>query len=702
MASDEAKDKSLTPDYSQEYLKFISDIRSKVKIDSDDRSTWRSKQIISVNQRLGVKRYTAFPYPGAPDIPLPETDKLIKKSVPNLVLSAWSPKKMCRVRVAQGVEETAELKEKARRAEMAMNMFLRSPDMDLFKKLMLAADNRKQYGHCIFKIHEKFICTKYGRTLDTEEIDETELKALKSQEKGVKEFYFANKYNLDIGDKEDKKVIDGIIKQLDSGNDIIDFTITDYKSIPMIDIIDPTLVTVPSYTREINQATRIKEEFYLPRHIVEQLIDEEIFLKKDLENIPYWSTSENDMLEHTKSRNEGITDNTSKTDLYRMEMISCWYRLNDKEPFTRKIITLFADVMDPELAVVQDIDFPFNFSGWFYEKDDNEIKDSRYFASRGVPEQIRAMQEIMERCINNKIIRDEMSNTPMWEVLDTSQILDTSVRMIPGAKLPVRQIGTEIKQLSDYPKPDPNSSEIMNILKAYTEEYLAVSDQLFRNATNAGGAKTLGEINVGIQQNSGPLNLEVISWNETLSRVYYKVFLILQDRMGDSIYIDGVEITKDDFNFPAEVKSNGDLEIANEQMATQKAAMRLQVILNPALADIVNSEDRYNALKDWLEKDGVKDPDMFCTDPKVIAQEQIAQMQGQLQQMGQQMQGMQEEMQAKTKEMQKSKMYKEKTDMESKAAAENTDKMESENAISAGKELLGGLFSSGQQGPPQF
>jgi len=154
----EAKDKSIEPAFSQEYLKFLRDIRSKVHIDADDKSVWKSKMIVAINQRLGVKRYSNFPYPGAPDIPLPETDKLIKKSIPNLVLSAWSPKKMCRVRVKDGVQETPELKAKAQKSELVMNMFLRSSEMDWFKKLLLAADNRKQYGHCIFKISERFQC----------------------------------------------------------------------------------------------------------------------------------------------------------------------------------------------------------------------------------------------------------------------------------------------------------------------------------------------------------------------------------------------------------------------------------------------------------------------------------------------------------------------------------------------------------------
>jgi len=691
MAVDEPKDKSLEPSFTQKYLDFLRDIRSKVRIDTQDRSVWKQKMIIAGNQRLGVKRYTSFPYPGAPDIPLPETDKLIKKSVPNLVLSAWSPKKMCRVRVAQGVDDTP-YKEQAKRAEMAMNMFLRSTDMDLFRKLMLAGDNRKHYGHAIFKVSEKFICNTIGKTIDTTVMDETELKFLKSLSNSEKELWFSDQYNLDSEDKDDKKILNDIIKQLNAGNEIIDFEITEYKSVPMIDVVDPVSVTVPSYTKDINTAVRIREEFFLPEHTVVKLMDEGIFLKKDLKEIPYWNGGDNDQVEATKARNEGITDNTSKSDLFRMEQISCWFREDENKPFTRKIFTFFADAMDPELALAQDIDFPFNFDGWQYEKDDNEVKDARYLASRGTPEQIRAMQEIMERCINNKIIRDEMSNTPMWEVLDTSEIMDAHIRMTPGAKLPVRQLGTEIKQLSDYPKPDPNSTEIMTILKAYTEEYLAVSDQLFRNATNAGGGKTLGEINVGIQQNSGPLNLEVISWNETLSRVYYKVFLLLQDRLGDSIYVDGVEITKEDFNFPAEVKSNGDLEIANEQLSTQKAAMRLQVILNPALQDIVNSEDRYNALKDWLEKDGVKDPDQFCTDPKIIAQEKINQMQTQLGQMSQQMAGMAMQGEKATKDLQTSKDKKKEVDAQAQQVKENSDNMEANAALTAGKELLSGLF----------
>jgi hypothetical protein len=285
----------------------------------------------------------------------------------------------------------------------------------------------------------------------------------------------------------------------------------------------------------------------------------------------------------------------------------------------------------------------------------------------------------------------------MWEILSTSQLMDAHIPMMPGAKLPVQALGTEVKQLSEFPKSDPNSTEIMQIMKAYTEEYLAVSDQLFRNATNTGGGKTLGEIEVGIQQNSGPLNLEVISWNETLSRVYTKMFYILRERLGDSIYIDGQEITKEDFNFPAEVRSNGDLEVSNEQLSTQKAMARLQAISNPVFADCVNSEDKYNALKDWLEKDGVKDPDQFCTDPKIIAQEQIAQLQAQAQQLQAQLAGMQEEVKGAVKQKQQAKRQKETSEAEADEAQEVADQTNQENAMQAGEAIGNELLAGAAQ-----
>lgn len=661
------KDKSITKKPSYDKVEFLRKVRLRCGRDEEDRTEWKNKMVIAHYQRMGVKRYSNFPYAGAPDVPLPETDKVIKKAVPTLVLSSMGQKKICTVKVENGAEETPERREKARKAEKGMNFVLLHKDQDWFRKQMLAADNGKQFGHALFKVREQFSTYRRSETLDIEEKEL--LVPLRSMSKEMLAAWLSEKYELDLEDKDEKKIIDDIIKRIHTGEKIIDFEVPKVKSFPIIDVPIPSTVTVPAHTTDINYAERIREEFYLSAHQLDALMRDEIFKEKDIEDIPKAKAKE-DLLSVSMSRSEGITDNTITEDLYRMETISCWHKESENAPYLRKLFTFFADVTDPEEALVQELDFPFTFDGWNWEKWDNEIRDTRYYTSRGVPEMVRAMQEIMERSINNMIIRDEMLNTPIWEVLSTSEIMDISVHLTPGQKLPVQQLGGEIKQLNTFPKADTASQQILTILKAYTEEYLAVSDQLFRNATNVGGGKTLGEIQLGIQQNAGPMSMEVASWNETLSRVYTKVFYILKERLGESLYIDGEEITREDFDFPAEVRSNGNLEVSNQQLAAQKAFARVNVLLNPNLADIVNSEDRYNSLRDWLEKDGVKDPDQFCTDPTVIAKQQIAQLQQQLQQLQQQAMALQNQAQEQVKKTEKAKLQEQDTRAKIKATLE--------------------------------
>ena len=646
------KDKSETGKLSQDLNDFLTELRHKVKKDDTNRGNWKQKMIVAGNQRLGVKRYTNYPYPGAPDIPLPETDKLIKKSVPNLVLSAWAPKKMCLVRVKQGVKPNSQMIEKAKRCELALNMVLRSPETGTFNKLHLAADFTKQYGHCLFRITEDFNSRMVHKVIDLNDFTDEQRASLKAMGKEEKIRFLEDRYDLERDDKGDKKTIDSIIKQFGSGKDVIEFDVEEISSLPNFDVPLPTKVIVPSYVTDINKSPRITLEYFLTREQLEAKMDSEIFRDKDIDDLDLSGVSkvDDDMVEQSKARNEGTEGEMASKDIFRIHETLCYYKPKKSEPSQRWAFTFLADTMDAEESLLQDIEFPFEFDGWNYEKHDNEVKDPRYYASRGVPEQIRALQEILERSINNMIIRDEMNNTPMYEVLDTSDIMDAHIRFVPGQKLPVKAVGQEIKQVNEASKVDISSDRIMQIIKAYAEEYAGSSDQLFRNATNVGGGKTLGEIKEGVKQQSGQLNLDVISWNDTLSRVYKKMFDIMAERLGSSIFINDIEITREDFNFPAEVKSNGTLEVSDQQIATQKAIMRIGVISDPKFADCVNSEDKYNALKDWLEKDGVKDPDLFSTDPKIIAQQQIAQLQQGIQQLSMQYQQLQEQLQSTQKQ----------------------------------------------------
>jgi len=293
--------------FSQKKKDFINTLRSSCIRDTEDRSTWNTKMVIAHYQRMGVKRYSNFPYPGAPDIPLPETDKIIKKMVPTLVLSSWGPKKICTVKVEEGYEITDDLKEKARKAEKAMNMYLRGKDQDWFRKLMLAADNAKQYGHCIFKVYEQFKTYNLSKTLDLED----ESPELRNADSETLKSYISVRFNLDLEDEDEKEIVQDVVTRIKAGEDIVDFEVPMVKCLPVIEVIHPTKLTVPAHTTDINLAERIRYEYYLSANQIERLMEDGIFLKRDLKEVPKASDKGKDFLTTSMARSEGISDNTS-------------------------------------------------------------------------------------------------------------------------------------------------------------------------------------------------------------------------------------------------------------------------------------------------------------------------------------------------------------------------------------------------------
>jgi flagellar biosynthesis chaperone FliJ len=617
--------------------KFITDLRSKVSQDDSDRSIWKTKLITAANQRLGIKRISDYPYENAPDIPLPETDKLIKKQVPNLVLSSWSVKKLCSVKVEEGIQKTPEMEQAAQRAEGAMNMILRDK-CDLFNKLELAADYSKEKGHCIFKVVEDFKTRTVHKVIDLNDYPEEVIAQLKQSRNEELKMFLGQRYNLDTDDEDEAKTLKSIIEQFRSGEEIIEFDIEEVSSLPNIEIPLPDKTIVPSYTTDLAFAERITHEFCLTRHELEERFKTKIYREKKLDEIGFSKNDEDDIIVSQKKQAEGVQSSTAGEDLYRIQEIYTWYKPEASDCYERWVFTFLADIMAQEEALLRMIPFPFEFEGWNFERFDNERKDPRHYNSRGVPEQVRALQEVMERSINNMIIRDEHNNNPLYEVLDTSQILQRTTTFAPGELVPVTQLGAEFRRVDDKAIPDVSSMNSIRISKAFMEEYQASNDQLFNNATNVGGGKTLGEIERGIQKNQPALSQEIIRWNEALSKVYTKFHAIMSERLGDSLWLDGQQVTKEDFLIPSTVRSNGNLEMTNQEIASQKAWLRLQAVIGMRQQGVADIEDVYNAYRDWLEKEGVKDPEDFSTHPAQIMQSQLAQMEQQIQQAGMQLQ----------------------------------------------------------------
>jgi hypothetical protein len=227
----------------------------------------------------------------------------------------------------------------------------------------------------------------------------------------------------------------------------------------------------------------------------------------------------------------------------------------------------------------------------------------------------------MERAINNMLIRDDVNNNPIFTVLNRSRIKAATNRFIPGQVLrvnshdEVQELGTRMNRV------DLSSNLIMDKLKAFIEEYLGSTDQLFRNSTNAGGGKTLGEIEIGVQMSNSQVSIDIILFNETLSKVYRKIWQILKNRVGKPLYINGEYIESSDFDFDVDITPNGTIENLNRNMQIQRAMMRVNSIMQQIQLGLISTpENLYNAMEDYLEKDGVRVPSRYITRPEIIQQ----------------------------------------------------------------------------------
>jgi hypothetical protein len=253
----------------------------------------------------------------------------------------------------------------------------------------------------------------------------------------------------------------------------------------------PEKIFVPKGTTNINKAQRVTHEFYLDEHELVQLALNNILIKERVfkvleERRGGISKGDNDFNELQKARIEGISEGAISGEKYRIHETIVWRQPAKDKPFEKWVFMSFADIGSIDDALIQWMPYPYEYDGWNYVKHDNETLDDRYYSSRGIPEQIRAIQEFMERSINSMLTRDEINNAPMFTVRNNANLLSDNVRFIPGQRINVNE-HDDIRQLSQQSNIDVSSERIASLLKAYAEEYVGIPDQMFRNSTNSGG-----------------------------------------------------------------------------------------------------------------------------------------------------------------------------------------------------------------------
>ena len=620
---------------------FIKKLAQKVRQDDDDRQVWKDKQVVAYNARLGLRRRTNRPYPGASEVPIPITDKFITKLKSMFVSVATLMKKQVIVTLDDGESVTPETKASAERIERAINNLIKKRDFGWAKKVTLFVDYFLENGHAVFKIIEKFFSKTINRTLRVDNFSEEDIAYLKKAKRDELRMILANREEMDLEDKEDLKQIDKAIDQFKSGKKVLTFTKKEIYSEPTVIPERGLRIIVPSSGTETQRLPRICHDMWMTYQELRDRANKGIYSSKTVDLLDDDGGTNDDGLTNTSwAISEGLSTLDSNSGLFNVRETQAWYENEASGEWEKWVFTWVekrgtSDNDDikgniPDVLVLQEMKLPYDHGMWTYVKHDYELKNTRWYSSRGVPEKIRGLHQTIEKMYNARLIRDEMNNAPMWRVSKQLGMSGDDIRMRPGQV--IQGEPGEVEMLNKGITTDVSSERLEQQAKAYAEEYLSITDFSNRSAVNQGSARTATEIQAITQASTRQVNMDISLFLDTLSEVANHIYLILKQAVQKPTKIAGVVLTPEDFLVKVIVSWSGSLDATDPQLQMAKSLQRMQTVIQFGQpVGVVTPTNVYNMLQSFIDSDPDVDvTSKFITTPEDVQLSEIEEQQSEI------------------------------------------------------------------------
>ena len=619
---------------------FIKKLAQKVRQDDDDRQVWKDKQIVAYNLRLGLRRRTNRPYPGAVEVAIPITDKFITKLKSMFVSVATLAKKQIVVTLDDGETVTPETKASAERIERALNNLIRKRDFGWAKKVTLFVDYFLENGHAIFKVIEKFFSKTINRTILMDNFSDEDRKYLKSLKKDELRFVLAQREEMDLQDDTDLKEIDKAIAQFKSGKKELRFTKREIYSEPTVIPERGLRIIVPSSGTETQRLPRITHDMWMTYQELADKASKGIYDKKTVESLDDDGGTNDDQLTNTSwATSEGISTLDVRSGLFNVRECQSWYHNEDKETWEKWVFTWVeqaGDSTSPDkeashaIKILQEMKLPYDHGMWTYVKHDYEVKNTRWYSSRGVPEKIRGLHQTIEKMYNARLVRDELNNAPMWRVSKQLGMAGDEIRMRPGQVISAE--AGEVEMLNKGITTDVSSERLEQQAKAYAEEYLSITDFSNRSAVNQGSARTATELQLINQASTRQVNMDISLFLDTLSEVANHMYLLLKQSVQKPTKVGGVVLRPEDFLPKMIVSWAGSLDATDSDLQMQRAVTRMGLAMQYGQpVGIVTPTNVYNMLQDIYDKDpDVELTSRFITTPEDVQLSELEEQQSEI------------------------------------------------------------------------
>jgi hypothetical protein len=336
-------------------------------------------------------------------------------------------------------------------------------------------------------------------------------------------------------------------------------------------------------------------------------------------------------------RMEGVTESTvAFKDAARHQIVEFYLRAYVEKEVTDEDFT-DVDVLPEEIVVWYHADLK-KIIGWtylhrispsgkrpFYKSDFIPSKERAF--GIGVGELLWSLNNHIDAVHNLKMDNGVLASLQFGVYRSGSTFKPDTFKIRPGDMIPVEDVNdfkfVQIPFLGQF----GDNEEL--VLTGYGEKLLAVNDINLGNLTGKGVAGALRNA-TGASFVDRQANIQLHPHLDRIAREEKEflsdLFILCRSRMDDQLFFrvtgeDGKgifgEVSREELRGDYDFTVDVDLAAASDAEKQQRATLLLQTVLNPTLMQVgvVQPGNVYNAVKEYLIRQNVKNPDKYLTQP---------------------------------------------------------------------------------------
>lgn len=624
----------------------IVELHDLIKEADDARSDWVQKQERLLRQRRGIRKKKNFPWPGANNDNWPLTDKIIRRWKPgisNLVLGA-DP-------VSHFIPLKPNAVDVARPAEQFYHWMFFHID-GVVETVNELADTVAQFGLAYTKQGWDYRTERVARIVRVNSLfpggvsaataafnqqvnaqrdaiaagvqaGQLPTDALQQVPQPLTESEFvvqrlSEQYGLSIQDPVEgpmlRRAVQGIINGAENVRLVYQ---TVQKDHPSWQVLNPLDVIVPPRMRSIEDAEFIAIIHKLDVDDMRRMAIDGHFVAAQVEKIAdrlesRVTGSRDDDISPLASNNRSIIRDVldrvegvqpARADKEDTEtVIECYCKLDiDGDGIREKVVLWY----HPDtLTVLAMFRYPYPFEEWPIVRFEFEKTSSRPLQSRGIGELVSTFQKEKNRMHNARLDAIQVTLAPIYELRNTAANSRRNIRMMPGAIIPVAQVG-------DLQRVDNSGSELLgylqeeNVTDQQAETYVGIFDPgvLAQSTTER---RTATEVSAVTSQVETVFGGDAQLFQSAMQRVHRQLWYLWLDLGPEEVYINvtGEEqpllIRKADIDKDFDIVPAGTPANTNRTLAQQRALQMLQFFINDQTG-LINKRRLYKAYFDTVD-----------------------------------------------------------------------------------------------------